>query len=302
MTNHVLVERNVVFGKTEKEYLTADLYKPSLIVEDLSVLVLIHGGAFQTGSKEMYKDWGEKLAGEGYFVMAINYRLATSSYSTYPGALEDVEMAMNWLVFQANERGLDVGKIGLIGDSAGAYLAALFALKVRPFSYKICSVIGVYGVYDLVAECLHPVRERKNNMFEKLLGLPFKENERAFAGASPVTYIDEAVTSPTFDTNFYLIWGGKDQILNPSQSHVFYEKLTEANIEVEVTEIEDKGHFWFNQLPGIEGGTITDYPNHLLYPKIISFLKNTVQQSHRVNFSKRQIEVLAQFENLPLIN
>lgn len=296
--NHLVIEKNLVFGKTEKEYLTADTYRPSQSIGELPILVLIHGGAFQTGSKEMYKNWGEKLAQEGYFVMAINYRLATPSYSTYPGVLADMEEAMNWLVLNANQWGLNVGKIGLIGDSAGAHLASLFILKYRPFSYKICSVIGVYGVYDLVEECINPIIEREPNMFERFLGLSFKGNERAFSEASPITYIEKAVSCPTFDTRFYLIWGGKDQVVNPMQSKMFYERLKEANIEVEITEIEDRGHFWFNQLPGIKGGATSDYPNNILYQGIIDFLNNSVRKAENGNFSRRQISTLAKIEKL----
>ncbi|HJF33913.1 MAG TPA: alpha/beta hydrolase [Sporosarcina psychrophila] len=294
----IIVEKNLVFGETEREYLTADIYKPSNCIGELPILVLIHGGAYQTGSKEMYKDWGEDFAQEGYFVMAINYRLSTPSYSTYPGVLEDMEMAMNWLVFNANNWKIDVGRIGLIGDSAGAYLAALFALKNEPFSYTICSVIGVYGVYNLLEECINPIIERDNNMFERFLGLPFKGNEKAFIDASPITYINNAVNSPTFDTKFFLIFGGADKVINPMQSKIFSKKLSEANIEVQIAEVEDKGHFWFNQLPGIEGGTVSDYPNNILYPKIISFLNNNVQNAESGNFSRKQLKALSNIENL----
>lgn len=33
-------------------------------------------------------------------------------------------------------------------DSTGAYLDLAFVLKNSPFSYRICSVVGVYGIYD----------------------------------------------------------------------------------------------------------------------------------------------------------
>lgn len=300
MKHRVIVEKNVVFGETEREYLTADLYKPAQCEEELPILVLIHGGAFQTGSKEMYRDWGEHLAQEGYFVMAINYRLSTPAYATYPGVLNDLRMALNWLVGQANARGLNVGKIGLIGDSAGAHLASLFALKSQAFSYRIRAVVGVYGVYDLVEECKNPVVERGYNVSERFLGFSFKENEEAFKEASPITHIPYAVSCPTFDTSFYLIWGKADKVLNSVQSTRFYEELKEAKITVETTEIEDQGHFWFNELPGIEGGKVTDYPNNIVYPKIIRFLQEHVRNVENGNFSKRQLASLAAYENLTM--
>ena len=236
---------------------------------------------------------GGKFAQEGYFVIAINYRLATPDHASFPGVIEDLKQVMNWLVFNANNRNLDINKIGLIGDSAGAYISSLFALSNHSFSYRINSVIGVYGLYDLAYECKNPIAVRNVNMNERLLGLPFYGNERAFYEASPIEHIQDAIAVPTFDTSFYLIWGEKDTVVNPQQSVLFYEALKAANIEVEITKIEDKGHFWFNQLPEIEGGLVKDYPNNVLTPKIMDFLDRTLRQAWDGHYSKRQIRMLS---------
>ncbi|WP_228551100.1 alpha/beta hydrolase [Sporosarcina cascadiensis] len=296
----IIIEKNIVYGKAENEYLTADTFRLSNCSEKSPVLVLIHGGAFQTGSKEMYTEWGERLARENYFVMAINYRLATSTYASYPEVLEDIEEAMNWLVLHSNRLDIDVSRISMIGDSAGAYLAALFSLRKQPFSYRICAVVGVYGPYDLVMECKSLKAERKIQMFERLLGLTFEGNERAFKEASPISFINAAATRPTFDTSFYLITGKEDNIVNSFQSRIFFEKLKGANIDVELTEIDDIGHFWFNYIPGIKGGGVEDYPNNIIYPDIISYLKKINTQACNGNFSRRQIISIAKTENLQI--
>ncbi|MEK5389960.1 alpha/beta hydrolase [Margalitia sp. FSL K6-0131] len=298
----IIIQKNIVYGETEREYLTADIYKPSNSDDELPILVLIHGGAFQSGSKEMYKEWGRNLAEEGYFVMAINYRLSTLTYSSYPGALEDIGQALNWLVAKSNQWSLDVERIGLIGDSAGAYLAALTSLKYKAFSYNICSVIGVYGIYDLVDECLNPINDREENIYEKFLGISFEGNEKAFKTASPVHYIKEAIANPTFDTEFLIIWGEKDKVVRPEQSKSFIEKLRKEGIVVESIRIEDSGHFFFNQLPYIDGGTLSHYPNTFLYPKLIDFLKRSVCESKSGNFSERQIMKLSAMQELSIMN
>src|SRR5690625_2220809 len=93
----ITIENNIVFGKTDKEYLTADVYKP-IKGEKLPVLILIHGGGFESGSKEKYNEWGPYLAKQGFVTMSINYRLATPLYSSWPGIIDDVWSAVNWLV------------------------------------------------------------------------------------------------------------------------------------------------------------------------------------------------------------
>lgn len=297
MDDHIICQKNMVYGETEKEYLTADIFKPDVQSEELlPILVLIHGGGFQAGSKEMYTDWGMVLAKEGYFVMALNYRLSNPSTPSYPGVFDDIEKAMNWLVFNANKWKLDVERIGIIGDSAGAYLASTFVLKNSPFSYRICSVVGVYGIYDLVDECLNPINDRKDNIYECFLGKSFKGNLKMFREASPTFYINDAVSNPTFDTQFLLIYGEKDKTVNPEQSRKFALELKKASIYVEAKEIKDVGHFWFNKLPRIEGGTLNHYPNNIVYPKIIEFLNKTVLEVPSGNFSNRQIQVLKNIE------
>lgn len=293
----VIIEKNIVYGKIENEYLIADSYRPKMVEGPLPILVLIHGGAFQAGSKEMYKDWGIELAKEGYFVLAINYRLATPSQASYPDVLEDVSQAMNWLVLQANEMNLDLQKIGMIGDSAGAYISTLFALKNHPFSYRLCAVVGVYGLYDLAYECEYPVIERKPNMIERLLGHSFFGNEFSFSQASPITYVQQAAHIPTFDTKFYLVYGKKDKVVNPEQSLRFYDALCAANIDAQITCIEDKGHFWFNELPNIDGGRVEDYPNSKIKWELFSFLESSVKQAIDGFFSARQINVLRELSD-----
>lgn len=295
---NIIIEKNIVYGETNDEYVTADLYRPSKNNIELPVIVLIHGGAFQSGSKDMYKSLGSKLATDGYFVMAINYRLSTPTYATYPGVLEDIKQAMNWIVFHAHERGLDPTKIGLIGDSAGAYLATMFSLTHQPFSYRICSVVAVYGIYDLSAECREEKYASDTNMFAQFLGIPYKQNPEAFDSASPISHIEDAVANPIFDTKYYLIWGKTDPIINPNQSNIFYESLKKAKISVITSEIPDKGHLWFNELPTIEGGTVDYYPNNILYPKILHFLKESLQESLQGNFSEKQIEVLDRLKDI----
>lgn len=297
MAGNVTVEKHVVFGTTGNEYLTADLYRPAGNDGELPVVVLIHGGAFQTGSKEMYGQWGTALAGYGYFVMAINYRLATPSRPTYPGALEDVGQALNWMVTQAHERRLDVTRVGLIGDSAGAHLASLYALKYRPFSYKICAVAGIYGIYDLIEEWQGPVSVRSHNMFMAFLGCSENGNGELFAEASPVRYIDEAAASATFDTRFYLIWGAQDKVVTPRQSELFRDRLQAAGITVQTSRVDGVGHFWFNELPGIQGGRVDDYPNRTIRPQLVTFLDEHVKNSIGMCFSQDRLRTLAVAEN-----
>src|SRR5258708_4197631 len=84
-------------------------------------------------------------------------------------------------------------RIGLMGDSAGAHLAALVALAPDQFaaeyrgdpnaavSANMKAVIGFYGVYDMLAQWQHDqIARPTNSIAEKFLGTSLIQNRRVY--------------------------------------------------------------------------------------------------------------------------
>lgn len=93
-------------------------------------ILFIHGGGFMFGSIEEYDMAVKKLARiTEKIVIAVDYRLAPAH--PYPAALEDVEAVMDWILKNRNALGIAGDRIILMGDSAGANLATVLALKKR---------------------------------------------------------------------------------------------------------------------------------------------------------------------------
>lgn len=93
-------------------------------------IFFIHGGGFSYGSIEEYDMAVKKLARiSEMIVIAVDYRLAPEH--PYPAALTDVEAVMDWIIANREELGIAGDKITLMGDSAGANLATVLALKKR---------------------------------------------------------------------------------------------------------------------------------------------------------------------------
>src|SRR5262249_58269394 len=100
---------------------------------------------------------------------AINYRLVQGTKHRYPVAVHDTRAAVQFLRSQAAALKGDPTRIGCIGDSAGAHVAALVALAGDSPSFAesapndpyagvsthVKVVVGVYGVYDLLAQWQH---------------------------------------------------------------------------------------------------------------------------------------------------
>src|SRR5438094_4975415 len=114
------VQRDLQFSSGLK----GDLYLPRGGGED-PALVAADGGGWQIGDKDFYQHWGPYLAQRGIATFSVNYRL-TGGKKMYPEAVQDVRAAVNFLLEKQEISG---ERIGLIGDSAGAHLAALVALS-----------------------------------------------------------------------------------------------------------------------------------------------------------------------------
>ena len=56
---------------------------------------------------------------------AVNYRLDENDKAAWPDELHDVQAAIRFIVSQASTYGIDTANVLLMGDSAGANLAAL---------------------------------------------------------------------------------------------------------------------------------------------------------------------------------
>ncbi len=94
------------------------------------VILFIHGGAFMYGSIEEYDMAVKKLARiTRKIVVSVDYRLAPEH--PFPAALNDVSAVKDWILNNLEQIGGKGPKIILMGDSAGANLATVLALKSR---------------------------------------------------------------------------------------------------------------------------------------------------------------------------
>ncbi len=104
--------------------LLADVYTPSGAGPFPSVL-LIHGGAWKRGDRAQVQGLAERIAARGYLVVNTTYRLVPDSI--FPAQLQDVQQAARWMRISGARYGIDPGRIGSFGYSAGGHLAALVA-------------------------------------------------------------------------------------------------------------------------------------------------------------------------------
>lgn len=94
------------------------------------VLVYLHGGGLVMGSNHSFEPLARELAAAAAAtVIAVEYRLAPESPP--PAQFDDAYAATEWVSRNADELGVDTGRLAVAGDSAGGSLAAAVSLAAR---------------------------------------------------------------------------------------------------------------------------------------------------------------------------
>jgi len=115
---------------TEQGQRPVRLYRPEGSTAPLPVIVFVHGGGWIGGSLDAFDEPCAVLAQRvGAVVVSPDYRLAPEH--PFPAGPDDVLAALRWAGEHASEFGGDPDRIAIGGESAGANLAAVTALRAR---------------------------------------------------------------------------------------------------------------------------------------------------------------------------
>jgi acetyl esterase/lipase len=241
----------VVYAMHDRTKLVGDLYLPNKRSR-APLLIAMHGGGWRGGGRGFYKYWGPFLAGHGYALFTIEYRLGKSG--AYPAAVYDAKAAIQFMRANAAEFGVDPDRIGLMGDSAGGYLAAMLALAGGRFAERyrddanagtpvnVGAVVGFYGIYDMAAQWKQDMRVTPgDSITQDFLGVSPSRNPQIYRESSPLSY----VTADHKDVRFLLIHGDRDNLVDPStQSGAFNAALTQAGFVSRLILVPGAAHFW----------------------------------------------------------
>jgi acetyl esterase/lipase len=277
MSDGVTVHNGIAYANHDGVELLGDLYLPK-DAKAAPALVAVHGGGWIAGMRGVFQYWGPYLAARGIAVFAISYRLATKS-KTYPEAVQDVLAGVQFVRGKASAFGIDPARIGLLGASAGAHLAALAALSGKTFlgaypqdpfaatDTSVKALVGVYGVYDLSTMWRSlQVQDGRNsdNKVEKFIGAPPMANRQTYFEASPISYATYASNAIAM----LLATGTNDDLVDPKeQTGAFQLALKQAGFFVRPCIVPGAPHYWMND-PIEEPGSLTGF----LAPRLMRFL------------------------------
>jgi acetyl esterase/lipase len=144
------VRRDLAYGDDPRAGL--DLYVPDGLSAPAPVILFFYGGSWQSGSKDIYRAFGQAFASAGIITAVADYRLYPQV--KYPAFIEDGAQALGFVHERIAEHGGDPARVFVSGHSAGAYIAAMLACNpayLGEARYEwIAGVIGVAGPYDFL--------------------------------------------------------------------------------------------------------------------------------------------------------
>ncbi len=116
------------------------------------VVVHVHGGGFVAGGLDVVDEPARSLALDvGAVVVSVTYRRAPDA--RFPAAHDDAYAALEWTAREISAHGGDPARIAVMGDSAGANLAAAAVIRARDRGGPaVRAQVLLYPLVDPVAD------------------------------------------------------------------------------------------------------------------------------------------------------
>jgi len=188
---------------TENNFeMKVDIYAPRGITTPNPTVILIHGGGWVNGSKEVAVLNALPYMEMGWSVVNVQYRLARVSLA--PAAVEDCRCALRWVIRNAEQYKFDVNKIVITGHSAGGHLSLITGMLNTaagldrqcppPVSnppdpakteVKVAAIVNWYGITD-VGDLFEGPNQK--NYAVTWMGSQLNRDEIA-KRVSPLTYV-----------------------------------------------------------------------------------------------------------------
>lgn len=225
---------DMAYGTHERQ--VVDLFVPDGASGDLGLVLFIHGGAWIGGDKESYVSGMNYGASNlGIATASTNYRYISEDVDILD-ILDDIDAALAKIKEKGAEVGVNINKVLLTGDSAGAHLSLLYAYA-RKSTAPIApvAVISNSGPTDLYDDNFYHNNALGNeavisDLMSKACGQRFtyetKESAKeALYRVSPIDYVS-ADCVPTVINH-----GNADSIVPFSNAQTLDALLTQYGVE-----------------------------------------------------------------------
>ncbi len=184
-----------------------------------------------------------ELARSGFVVASVEYR--TSNEGCFPVQLQDVKAGIRYLRALSERYNIDTERFGVMGESAGGYLAAMAALADDPaydtgafaeYSSKVQAACPWYPAADLTGFPYPSALEAAASMESLLLGKNVMLNKEEALALSPISLATKDAPP------FLIIHGDNDHTVPFAQGETLHDALEGAGAEVKLLALEGTDH------------------------------------------------------------
>jgi acetyl esterase/lipase len=211
------------------------------------VVVLIHGGCFKAAYATLrdLAPMGDALKRDGIATWSLEYRRLGEAGAGWSGTYLDVARGVDHLRAMAREHNLDLGRVVLLGHSAGGHLAMWAAARSRvppgsplyaPNPLPVRGVVDLAGPLDLTANIPQYEHLCRDAVITALLGgTPVTKPER-YEQASPIKLLPLGVPQ-------VLVIGDHEDFVPMPLVEAYAAAAARAGDSVRTITIPRAGHF-----------------------------------------------------------
>ncbi len=239
--NESIFLNQVAYGLDPRQTLEVE-YHPNNTTPTPMVL-FIHGGSWISGDKSVMRRYQQQVADAGYVYVSMNYRFIMTG-ATYLDMLDDIQLVIQFLKDFASDLNVDTTRMAMVGESAGAHLAMLYAYRnVSPIPIEFAMALvppvdftdpGYLSFGDPTVQLFLA----NGLMATSLIGpedLVANGYPDAWMDASPIHHLSTAI--PTL-----IGYAGLDELIPLSNMEGFLMAATAINAPIEAIFFPNSGH------------------------------------------------------------
>ncbi len=230
------------FDHTRRD-LKMDIIYPEDKSKKYPCVVWICGGAWLRLDRSAHLAYLTELARSGFVVASVEYR--TTNEGPFPIQLTDVKAGIRYLRALSGRYNIDPERFGVMGESAGGYLAAMAALAedkafdvgaFTEYSSKVQAACPWYPPTDVTGFSYPSPVEAAASMESMLLGKNVMLNQEEALQICPVSFVRKDAPP------FLIIHGDNDHTVPFSQGEILHDKLEKAGADVKLLILEGADH------------------------------------------------------------
>jgi acetyl esterase/lipase len=226
------VRHNVRYGSDEAGPLLADVYGPAH--HRRAAVITVHGGSWLYNDKAVIAPIAADLARRSRFVVVnVEYPRSPPGAALQARQRSAIEQAVLWVRGHARSLGIDPGRVGALGSSAGGNLVGLVAtggsgsLRAGP---RLAAAVAWSGQLDLES-----LTGRGEQNVTSYLGCDLATCPQAWGLASPIDHV-------THDDTPMLLFGSRRDSTPPAQSTAMARALRDAKVEARAVILRGARH------------------------------------------------------------